>query len=147
MLPGVTSAVAGRPACSHTTPSLPVCQLTLARPHWAISASASAWVIARSSTTLQPSPSASHQAPHALIESSSMRASGRPTPATRRPAIRSPRAYQRNSQAGLDEGMGRVQRAPSHVGTRWRTIAETRFKRPESWPEARMRSPRRVWPV
>ena len=147
MLPGAISAVAARPSSSQTTPSRPVCQVGLARPHWAISASTSAWVVARSRTWLQPSPCASHQAPQALMDSSSMRASAKPTPATGRPAMRTPRAYQRKSQAGLEDAAGAVQAAPSQVGTRWRTMADSRSRRPESCPLARMRSPRRVWPL
>ena len=113
MLPGVIRAVAGRPASSQTTPSLPVCQLGLARPQWAIVVSTSAWERVRSSTRLQPSPWPSHHAPQALIESSSMRVSGKPTPATRRPAIRRPRAYQRNSQAGLEVAARSSGRGPA----------------------------------
>ena len=61
--------------------------------------------------------------------------------------MRTPRAYQRKSQAGLEDARARVQAAPSQVGTRWRTMAESRSRRPESCPVARMRTPSRVWPL
>ena len=157
MFAGVIIAVGASSAASHTTPSLPACHVSEARPHWAIIVSTAPWFDARSTTWSHDRPWTPHQAPQAFSASSSMREAGRPAPAATFPAIVTPRAYHLNIQAGLEVFFG-ADHAPapgaapsvvsgSQTGTSWEARRLNLSRRPDSWPDARIFMPMRLRPA
>ena len=140
-------AVGAKPAWSNTTPSLPLAQLADARPHRQIMLNTSAmdWLPVSAASHFSPCPA--HQVRQARMEVSSMRLSGRPTPASNRPSARTPFTNQRKMSAGLLVILFADHAVPFQVGTFCFTNADSRSILPCNCPLALIFNSSRVRPV